>query len=108
MPTPAIICPQCGRARVGHDCYACWCGQRFRLARRRKVSFLAETEADSLFWVSAAEGYLNVNQVLALPELEGVDPGATFFELSADRIRTAAELALARGEELARWRGRPH
>lgn len=106
MPSPPIICPRCGRGRVGHDGYTCTCGQRFRLPREGKIRFFPETEAHSLFWVPGSDFYLDIHQILALPELEGVDREATAIELPAMRLRAAADLALARGGRTVKWRGR--
>lgn len=91
---------------MGHDGYTCTCGQRFRLPRNGKISFFRETDADSLFWVPGADYYLDVQQVLALPELEGVDPEVTVIELPAERLRAAADLADAHAGRPAKWRGR--
>jgi hypothetical protein len=91
---------------MGHDGYTCTCGQRFRLPRAGKLRFLPETETESLFWVPEAEFFLNVHQILALPELQGIDFGTTAIELPLQRLRAAAELAAVHGDQLAQWHGR--
>jgi hypothetical protein len=93
MSEPSIVCPRCARVRVAYDGYVCKCGQRFRVARAGSIRFVPESDVDSLFWVPGAQRFLDIDGILALPELQGVDPTATAIELPVARLEAAAELA---------------
>src|SRR4051794_18701676 len=106
MARATIICPACGRGRVGYDGYTCKCGQRFRLPVRGRLHFFAEADRDALFRETDGR-LLTVDHLVALPQLRGVDFEVTAFEIPEAWLSEAADLAESGGEKLPKWRGRP-